>query len=59
MQKKLKSFFSANGVKYSTQIPDCKNWKILGAVVSEAGGEKFAHHVYSNDRRKVSVSIPG
>lgn len=46
--EKIKSFFTENGVKYSTQIPDCQNWKILGAVVSEAGGEKFAHHVYSN-----------
>ncbi len=48
--EKIKSFFTASGVKYSTQIPICKNWKILGAVVSEAGGEKFAHHVYSNDK---------
>lgn len=46
----VKKFFDASGVKYSTQIPECSNWKILGAVVSEAGGEKFAHHVYSNDK---------
>lgn len=49
----IKKFFSANGVKYSTQIPKCEQWKILGAVVSEAGGEKFAHHVYSNDKGKL------
>ena len=49
----IKKFFSANGVKYSTQIPKCEKWKILGAVVSEAGGEKFAHHVYANDKGKL------
>ena len=49
----IKKFFSANGVKYSTQIPTCEQWKILGAVVLEAGGEKFAHHVYSNDKGKI------
>ena len=43
-------FFNANGVKYSTSVPDKENWKLLGAVVSEDRGEKFAHHVYvSND----------
>lgn len=51
--EKIKSFFAASGVKYATQIPDCKNWKILGAVVSEAAGEKFAHHVYSNDEGRL------
>lgn len=49
----IKKFFTANGVKYSTRIPKCEQWKILGAVVSEAGGEKFAHHVYSNDKGKI------
>ncbi len=49
----IKNFFAANGVKYSTQIPKCEKWKILGAVVSEAGGEKFAHHVYTNDEGKL------
>lgn len=49
----IQKFFEANGVKYSTQIPKCKQWKILGAVVSEAGGEKFAHHVYTNSEGKL------
>jgi hypothetical protein len=49
----IKKFFTANGVKYSTQIPECEQWKILGAVVSEAGGEKFAHHVYFNSKGKL------
>jgi len=49
----IKKFFSANGVKYSTQIPKCGQWKILGAVISDAGGEKLAHHVYSNDKGKL------
>jgi len=50
---KIKEFFSTHGVKYSTQIPKCKQWKILGAVISDAGGEKLAHHVYSNDKGKL------
>lgn len=49
----IKRFFAASGVKYSTEIPECREWKIAGAVVSEAGGEKFAHHVYSNDEGKL------
>ena len=49
----IQKFFEANGVKYSTQIPKCEQWKILGAVVSEAGGEKFAHHVYTNSEGKL------
>jgi hypothetical protein len=49
----IKQFFTANGVKYSIKIPKCERWKILGAVVSEAGGEKFAHHVYSNQEGKL------
>jgi len=49
----IKQFFTANGVKYSAHIPKCERWKILGAVVSEAGGEKFAHHVYVNDKGKL------
>jgi hypothetical protein len=49
----IREFFTANGVKYSIQIPECKKWKILGAVVSDADGEKFAHHVYSNKEGKL------
>lgn len=49
----IQKFFAANGVKYLTQIPRCEQWKILGAVVSEAGGEKFAHHVYTNSEGKL------
>lgn len=49
-EEEIKNFFSEHGVKYSTQIPKCKNWKLVGAVVSESCGEKFAHHVYANDK---------
>ena len=49
----IKNFFTTHGVKYSTRIPNVENWKIVGAVVSEAGGEKFAHHVYSNQEGKL------
>ena len=44
--EEIKNFFNTNGVKYSTSVPNLKDWKLLGAVVSEDGGEKFAHHVY-------------
>jgi len=42
----IKKFFNDNGVKYSTLVPNVSDWIILGAVVSEDHGEKFAHHVY-------------
>ena len=53
MLENIKKFFAANGVKYTTQIPKCGQWKILGAVISDAGGEKLAHHVYSNEKGKL------
>ncbi len=42
----IKNFFNNNGVKYSTLVPKVADWNLLGAVVSEDQGEKFAHHVY-------------
>lgn len=45
--KEIDNFFRSKGVKYSTVIPEFNNWTLLGAVVSEDKGEKFAHHVYS------------
>jgi len=47
-------FFNDNGVKYSTSVPEKKNWKLLGAVVSEDKGEKFAHHVYVSKDGKLA-----
>lgn len=44
----IKNFFRSSGVKYNTIIPESARWELLGAVVSEHRGEKFAHHVYSN-----------
>lgn len=44
--KEILRFFQEKGVKYSTIVPDLSDWNILGAVVSEDNGEKFAHHVY-------------
>ncbi|MBK7228745.1 MAG: hypothetical protein IPH97_07740 [Ignavibacteriales bacterium] len=44
--EEIKNFFSTKGVKYSASVPNLKDWKLLGAVVSEDKGEKFAHHVY-------------
>lgn len=48
--EEIRHFFLENGVKYSALIPEMKDWKILGAVVSEGAGEKFAHHVYTNQK---------
>lgn len=50
----IKNFFSSNGVKYSTSVPELKDWQLLGAVVSEDKGEKFAHHVYTNQSGKIA-----
>jgi hypothetical protein len=44
----IKNFFWSSGVKYSTIVPEMTRWDLLGAVVSEDKGEKFAHHVYAN-----------
>lgn len=46
--KKIKKFFKEKGVDYNTKIPVCKNWNLVGAVVSTDKGSKFAHHVYAD-----------
>lgn len=51
--EEIKEFFTKSGVKYSTLVPSFSNWKLVGAVVSEDKGEKFAHHVYSSDDGKL------
>jgi len=50
----IKNFFNDNGVKYSTLVPNVAEWNLLGAVVSEDQGEKFAHHVYVSKDGKVA-----
>ena len=50
----IKNFFSASGVKYSTSVPNILDWNLLGAVVSEDKGEKFAHHVYVDKEGKLA-----
>lgn len=49
----IQQYFQTSGVKYSTLIPTFKEWKLLGAVVSEDKGEKFAHHVYAGDKGEI------
>lgn len=49
----VKDFFQKSGVEYYTCVPELKDWKILGAVVSQEKNEKFAHHVYANDQGKL------
>jgi hypothetical protein len=50
----IKNFFNDNGVKYSTLVPTVAEWNLLGAVVSEDQGEKFAHHVYVSEDGKLA-----
>lgn len=50
----IKNFFNDNGVKYSTLVPTVADWNLLGAVVSEDQGEKFAHHVYVSKEGKLA-----
>lgn len=50
----IKSFFNNNGVKYSTLVPSFSDWVLVGAVVSEDKGEKFAHHVYADKNGKLA-----
>jgi hypothetical protein len=50
----IKNFFNNSGVKYSTLVPTVANWNLLGAVVSEDQGEKFAHHVYVSKDGKLA-----
>lgn len=45
----IKNFFQSSGVNYATIVPEMPKWDLIGAVVSEDRGEKFAHHVYANN----------
>ena len=43
----VKEYFVDNGVAYETKVPAFKYWDLVGGVVSENGGKKFAHQLYS------------
>jgi len=47
------NFFSENGVKYQTIVPNFKEWRLLGAVISDDKGNKLAHHVYTGDKNQI------
>lgn len=49
----IKNYFQSHGVKYSTVVPNFSGWKLVGAVISEDHGQKFAHHVYANQNGKL------
>ncbi len=51
--EEIKNFFASKGVKYSTLVPSFSEWNLLGAVVSEDKGEKFAHHVYAGKKGEI------
>lgn len=47
--QQIKTFFETEGVKYNTIIPELDSYTLVGAVVSEDKGEKFAHHIYADN----------
>lgn len=51
--KEICNYFSKNGVNYSTIVPEFKEWKLLGAVISEDKGTKLAHHVYVGSNNQI------
>jgi hypothetical protein len=51
--KEICNFFYKSGVNYSTVVPEFKEWKLLGAVVSEDKGTKLAHHVYVGSKNQI------
>jgi len=51
--EEIKSFFLKEGVKYQIILPEYDKWKLLGAIVSVNRGEKFAHHVYTDNEGKL------
>lgn len=42
----IKKFFSDKGVKYQTFVPHFDDLELIGGIVTEQGGTKFAHHMY-------------
>lgn len=44
--KVIKDYFAYQGVNYQTYIPVFNDLELLGGVVTERNGEKFAHHIY-------------
>jgi hypothetical protein len=53
----IKKFFSEQGVKYLTIVPEIENWKLLGAAIAEIKGEKFAHHAYLGNNGKLAYLL--
>lgn len=49
----IRNFFVQNGVRYQTIVKTFPQWSLLGAVVSEDKGEKFAHHVYTGKKGEI------
>ena len=42
----IKKFFHEKGVKYQTFVPQFDDLELVGGVISEYSGKKFAHHFY-------------
>lgn len=46
--KELQEFFKANGVSYPTRVALVENCNLIGGIVSNFNGVKFAHHIYKD-----------
>jgi hypothetical protein len=44
--KVISDYFMNHGVTYQTYIPVFNDLPLIGGVISENNGEKFAHHIY-------------
>ncbi|MDQ7817439.1 MAG: hypothetical protein RDU14_10495 [Melioribacteraceae bacterium] len=51
--KSISNFFESNGVSYSTIIPECPSWEVIGAIISESDGEKLAHTLFRNEENEI------
>ncbi len=51
--EEVKKYFTESGVPYETKVPTFQHWNLLGGVVSEDNGKKFAHQVYTGEQNKI------
>ncbi|MGD8781447.1 MAG: hypothetical protein PVH88_21090 [Ignavibacteria bacterium] len=51
--EEILKFFKKNGVNYICSVPTFNDWNLVGAVVSEDKGQKFAHHVYTGKEGQI------
>lgn len=49
----IRNFYEKNGINYIEVIPNCPEWEIKGAIISESGSEKFAHTIFMNKKGEI------